>query len=450
MKCSLIVSFILILSLSSCAQSKSANAELYLVTFASKDIGDVRFYLELEMAGGQISGGSLQNAYADNFGFADRTKINWFAGIKNKRLVSVKGYYRDSNNVIRFRTAFYSPISNYYLNGRITNGQLEGEFFSPDSSSRGKLYGALYKKGKPAPLLDYRRLSDSFGRSFEANFFDPAFFKSSKYKTFKGKLLDYSSNSIDDLHYAFSAFYYARELPYSHIGLWRRAGVEKEDTGTDKLEYIKKGTTGILTIPSFTTEEGAIKDKFTQIFSDNPENLIIDLRNNPGGNIGPAIELGQYLVQGPTSGGFFLSRAYYASGKGDMSACHVFSSGTFDQFMEEISKNSCIEVKIFPNQRTFKKPVYILIDNATASTCEPIVYALKQEPNITIIGQKTAGKMLSAKEVPLMDGFVLFVPNADYVTTAKERLDQKGVEPEVSLKEETDALTYALSLTNKK
>lgn len=438
----------------SCAQSKKLENPLFLVSFESKDIGDIRFYLNINLSEGKIKGGSIQDEYKTNYSFFDRIKIDWFSGIKNDRLIFIEGNYQEADQVIKFKTIFYSPIGNYYFNGSIEDKKISGTLVNADGVTKGKINGELHHEIEP--LTDYVKLTERIISSFESTFFNPEFFESSKYKKFKNKLLKYSSKSIDDLHFVFSVFYYARELPYSHIGVWREntenTAIENEENEENEeiVTYKKKGEIGILDIQSFSTEEGIITSYFKQILNDNSlKSLIIDLRDNSGGNIGPAIELGQFLVTSPLSGGYFLTREYYTGKDFKLDSCYIFSEGNIDQFLQVLDENVCIKINISPNQHTFQKAVYILINENTASTCEPVVYALKKQKNITIIGQKTAGKMLSAKEISLMDGYQLFVPNADYISDEQVHLDQKGVEPDIPIKKEQDALEYTLRLISK-
>lgn len=51
----------------------------------------------------------------------------------------------------------------------------------------------------------------------------------------------------------------------------------------------------------------------------------------------------------------------------------------------------------------------------------------------TIVGEKTAGAMLSAAPFYLKDNYTLLIPLADYYTVGKKRLDKIGVEPDIKI-----------------
>lgn len=444
----ILLSLIIVLSTNSCTQAESQKSNLaYNVLFESSDVGDVRFDIDLKLDSGKISGGSVFKGYYDCFNFIDLLKINHFAGVKNKRLIYIEGVYEKDNNGIKFRTIFYSPIGNYYFDGRIENNKIEGKLSTKQGTIKGIING-IEKQGI-TNKDNYQINSNLLITTFEKNFFNPNFLTTLKYKKFKKKIISYTSLAPDDLHFVFSTFYYMRNLPYSHIGLWRKLeneeGIEKTNTQSKEIfKYTRKGENAILTIKSFTSERGELENQMIEILNDNPKNLIIDLRNNPGGNIAPALELCKYLITSPRSGGYFLTQKYYNQKDRSIKECYEFSEGDLDMFMHALKNNACVEVKLQPKDNTLESKVYILINQYSASTCEPIIYALKKEKNITLVGRNSAGKMLSAKEFKLRDNFYLYVPVADYITTENKRLDQVGVKPDIETK--SDALEYVLNL----
>lgn len=98
---------------------------------------------------------------------------------------------------------------------------------------------------------------------------------------------------------------------------------------------------------------------------------------------------------------------------------------------------------------TFKGNVYILTSKFTGSTCEPIVYGLKQSGRAIIVGENTAGKMLSSEPFDVKNDFQIYVPIADFYTNDGVRLDQKGVAPNYKVKYK-EALNYTLDKLIKK
>ena len=98
-----------------------------------------------------------------------------------------------------------------------------------------------------------------------------------------------------------------------------------------------------------------------------------------------------------------------------------------------------------PSNPVFTGKLYILTNGNTASTCEPIAYALKSTKKATIIGERTRGAMLSASPFVVSGKYLLMLPVGDFYTHDGVRLDKAGVAPDVEVKS-ADALTKALEL----
>jgi len=56
----------------------------------------------------------------------------------------------------------------------------------------------------------------------------------------------------------------------------------------------------------------------------------------------------------------------------------------------------------------------------------------------------TAGTMLNGEQSDLKNGFSVFVPTADYYTSDGQRIEQNGVQPNIVLGEDEDALHYTI------
>jgi C-terminal processing protease CtpA/Prc len=90
--------------------------------------------------------------------------------------------------------------------------------------------------------------------------------------------------------------------------------------------------------------------------------------------------------------------------------------------------------------------VYALTSQQTASAAELAADALITSERAILIGEKTAGEMLSQKMYDLSQGFQLYLPIADYVSIRIGRVEGLGVTPNI-LVESEKALDKALALT---
>lgn len=135
------------------------------------------------------------------------------------------------------------------------------------------------------------------------------------------------------------------------------------------------------------------------------DGFVIDLRGNPGGIGGMAMGFA----------GWFVGR-------------QGVRLGTMKQ------KDQEIRFAIFPRSEVFGGPLAILVDGLTASTSEIFAGGLKDVGRARIFGTRTAGAALPSvfEKLPNGDGFQYAI--ADYVSEGGERLEGKGVTPDVETK----------------
>jgi C-terminal processing protease CtpA/Prc len=259
---------------------------------------------------------------------------------------------------------------------------------------------------------------------------------------------------MDDIELIFSFYYFASNLPISHYYLIKTQPLENSE-----LEVIpskrfvslddKSETTAYLKIKSFNGTANEMDSIFSVIKKKNYLNLIVDLRNNIGGNVEAGMEFAKNVVDTTIIGGIFLTQKWFANHKNipelnEYNQFHHFTASNYDLLKQGIHEKQGIVLKVIPNKDPFKGQLFILTNNNTASTCEPIVYSLKNHNRATIIGESTAGAMLSGESFDLQNDYSLFVPTADYYTSDGYRIDQKGVKPNIEIKAD-QALEYVLN-----
>ena len=137
--------------------------------------------------------------------------------------------------------------------------------------------------------------------------------------------------------------------------------------------------------------------------------LILDLRNNPGGLLDVAVDIGSRFVQ---SGPIVYTK---------------------ERTGQERSLNA--ESNRFLN---LKMPIVVLINNYSASAAEIITGALKDKGLATVVGEQSYGKASVQVLVDLKNGGALVITTAKYLTPSKRDISEKGIAPDVTVKASTE------------
>lgn len=133
--------------------------------------------------------------------------------------------------------------------------------------------------------------------------------------------------------------------------------------------------------------------------------VVIDLRNNPGGFLDVATNLG----------GWFFKR-------GDVIVREHFRSG-----MEEATRAE-------GNAALADVPVVVLVNGGSASASEILAGALRDNRHAKLIGEKTFGKGSVQEIDSLKDGSSIKVSIAEWLTPNGTHINKIGIEPDITIK----------------
>jgi C-terminal processing protease CtpA/Prc len=75
--------------------------------------------------------------------------------------------------------------------------------------------------------------------------------------------------------------------------------------------------------------------------------------------------------------------------------------------------------------------IVVLVDRHTASAAEMVTVFAKENRLATIVGERTAGRLLSATSVKVGHGFRLALPTGAYYTWQGAALEGSPIEPDV-------------------
>jgi len=202
-------------------------------------------------------------------------------------------------------------------------------------------------------------------------------------------------------------------------------GYNKETkTFTRELKFSEKdSTTAILTIKGFSNGNatGFYKEAFDKIATNKTENLIIDLRNNPGGRLYEIADLYGYLVDKPFT---FVDDYEVVSRTSKLQADYFKGGGPVFKFFKILGAPLYYSINFFkvrkeedkyvfgtrfsklndPKPNNFKGKVYVLINGGSFSASSIISSNLKATKRAFFVGEETGGAFNGtvAAQMPLV------------------------------------------------
>lgn len=249
--------------------------------------------------------------------------------------------------------------------------------------------------------------------------------------------------------------------PFSHVRLAKTETPAKEmanfidsmRVGDQSVSLNWEDKTAILTVTTMTgvdTKE-RVFEAYREIEKKKAEALVIDLRNNTGGTFA-GIPLVGHLMKESIDVGMFASRKWWknntiAPKKEDIGALPSWEGWSIKTFWQDVQEQPLTRVKFKTMIPYFEGPVYVLTSKKTASAAEFTVDAMAHLEKVTIIGETTAGEMLSQKMFDLPHGFQLSLPIAEYYSTRIGRIEGKGVEPDIAI-DQSVAMKLTMLLIN--
>ncbi len=289
----------------------------------------------------------------------------------------------------------------------------------------------------------------------EANIANPAWLETDAFKAFKKEL--YSEKVLKMSDGDFLAHFRTKRhtLGFSHFDLHSGAfskKIEEESTGKPSMSW-KPLTDEIayLNVRTFVTDGAPMAKILSEIGADRYKHLIIDLRHNGGGSLDAPVILGRFLTRQPIDAGVYLTRKWFlkhgrSATPEDIAAMPFLQDFTFAGITKMYQDHDGFRMVLPPHdQPVFQGKVYVLVNDGTASACEPLIDLLKKMDIATLVGTTSAGNMLSGQWFKIDDNYKAFIPISDYQTADGDRLDQIGVKPDHEVPSEK-ALDYVLEV----
>jgi carboxyl-terminal processing protease len=160
--------------------------------------------------------------------------------------------------------------------------------------------------------------------------------------------------------------------------------------------------TAYVRITSFSSDTGVAFDKVaSQLKKDGAKRIILDLRNNPGGQVDAAVQVvSQWLPEGAT---------IMQEKRGSVVEQTYSSTGT---------------------SQLMNIPTVVLVNGGSASASEIVSAALHDNKQAYIIGEKTYGKGVVQQLINFSDGSELKVTVASWYRPNGKNINHLGIQPD--------------------
>jgi len=163
---------------------------------------------------------------------------------------------------------------------------------------------------------------------------------------------------------------------------------EEVDAPSVERAFMMAPGVAYLRVGSFDVPTGkAIREAIEQLGGSKLKGLVLDLRNNPGGVVGAAIETSSLFLQ---PGQTIVSVRGRSTGSED--------------------------VKVPSGLTPYSFPVAVLVNGKTASASEIVSGALQDHKRAVIVGEQSYGKGLVQSVMPLSQGTAIALTTAFYYT----------------------------------
>jgi carboxyl-terminal processing protease len=308
----------------------------------------------------------------------------------------------------------------------------------------------------------YAAVAVAISETMRANHYDPAELDDPRYRKIEAAVADLAQRALSDEAFV-DGFREAWENgPFSHVEF--RTARQSADDLAAYLDNLRVGGGGavltweediaILTVNTMmgldTIEQ--INAAYAEIAATDTHALIIDLRANGGGAFAVRPLVAHLIDETVDAGGFVSQRwnAEYNRGPNarDIQTVEPWDGWSIRAFWADVQDEAITRISITPSEPKFSGSVYVLTSEVTASAAELAADVLKGSGRAILIGEKTAGQMLSQKIYDVPGGFQLSLPIADYYSIHNGRIEGVGVNPDID-SNAADALDIAIQQAKK-
>ena len=164
--------------------------------------------------------------------------------------------------------------------------------------------------------------------------------------------------------------------------------------------------------------------------------LIIDLRGNPGGG-SANLRLMSYMTPQKIPVGYSLTRPRAEMGyrREDLPQFRRIPSSKFALIWLALRfkwvDKSIVVVTEGLGRQSFQGKIVLLVNEHTTSGSEIVAGFAREHKLTTIVGSRTAGRLLGWSSLPVGHGFRLTLPVSNYITWSGRCFENSGIEPDI-------------------
>lgn len=427
----------------------------WVVTLASKDTGIIKVPMHFAQdSSGEFSGQSRKGVLLSSLGLRRAVMARLFGGesFAGGALVNMRrGRIRTEQGVwVIEADLLFAGMGSYRFRGELSQSEFVGVAGNGQNPQIVSL-AAARREGE-ADIRDFRTLASEIREAAHSRWYRPELLKDRVWSVFFADLERRFAQTTDDAQALLHFNQAARRLGVSHFALvGPAADMPVVSAGTKPAVEVSfpVAAVALLRIRHFNATSLAIRRAFEEIRASGVTQLIVDLRDNPGGDLS-SMTVAAHLLETERSSGVFVGAGWWAQHEAapdpsQVAGLPVLDKPDQDRFFELLASAGAFATRVVPMQPVFQGRVLVLTSKRTASAAEPLVDLLKNSGRATVIGETTAGRMLSSERVPLASGLELILPTADYFSAQGRRIEGQGVRPDVVSPAE-QALDRALEL----
>jgi hypothetical protein len=292
---------------------------------------------------------------------------------------------------------------------------------------------------------EFGPLFDTIATVLDARFFDPRF-NGRDWQAIRARYRTEAVAAANEGAFVLAVRAMLRELGVSHLGFFHsppppppppaNPAAPPEADSRQIVSWVKpEPGIGYMRIARFSglPKWRAVLDKGFEELADT-HTLILDLRENGGGNLSLGMRLSDHLIPERRSFGLYTSRVGLAGAGVDgidqfpRDRIATFDGYEQDEFLDMLFTRGA--VSLVSGGRAFTRPrrIYILIDKDTGSAAEAVAAELTEQGAI-LVAERTAGAMLVSVRERVAPEWILRFPAGDFRTGRGAAVEGVGVEP---------------------